>query len=72
MYSSASLACPYEFDEDTRVCWNTTRNGSMAFSMIEYDHGYHNFYDGVRHGIENCSLIYLTRPSIHTRLLLLS
>jgi hypothetical protein len=26
----------------------------MASSVIEYDHGQNNFYDGVRYGIENC------------------
>ena len=28
----------------------------MATSIIEYDHGQNNFYDGVRYGIENCLL----------------
>lgn len=30
-------------------------NGTIASSVIEYDHGQNNFYDGVRYGIENCS-----------------
>lgn len=28
----------------------------MASSVIEYDHGQNNFYDGARYGIENCLL----------------
>jgi hypothetical protein len=31
----------------------------MASSIIEYDHGQNNFYDGVRYGIENCLLKFL-------------
>ena len=50
----APYACPYEYEDDIRVCWKATTNGTMASSIIEYDHGQNNFYDGVRYGIENC------------------
>ncbi|CAF4463271.1 unnamed protein product [Rotaria socialis] len=49
-------ACPYDFEDDIRVCWPATHNGTIATSIIEYDHGQNNFYDGVRYGIENCTL----------------
>ncbi|CAF1031034.1 unnamed protein product [Rotaria sordida] len=49
-------SCPYEFEEDILVCWPATFNGTMASSIIEYDHGQNQFYDGVRYGIENCTL----------------
>jgi hypothetical protein len=53
---SAPFSCQYEFDEDLRICWKATANGSYASSTIEYDYGLNQFYDGVRNGIENCSL----------------
>ncbi|CAF0773193.1 unnamed protein product [Adineta ricciae] len=49
-------ACPYDYEEDIRVCWRATMNGTIATNIIEYDHGLNNFYDGVRYGIENCTL----------------
>ncbi|UJR22108.1 hypothetical protein I4U23_025173 [Adineta vaga] len=49
-------ACPYDYEDDIRVCWRATMNGTIARSNIEYDHGQNNFYDGVRYGIENCTL----------------
>ncbi|CAM4791308.1 unnamed protein product [Rotaria magnacalcarata] len=51
-----NYSCPYDFDEDNRVCWNATPNGSYAFATIEYDHGSDHFYEGVRYGIANCTL----------------
>jgi len=54
--SLARHACPYEYEEDIRLCWRATANGTMASNIIEYDHGQNNFYDGVRYGIENCLL----------------
>ncbi|CAF3661929.1 unnamed protein product [Rotaria socialis] len=51
-----SYSCPYDFDEDNRVCWKAAPSGSYAFATIEYDHGLNHFYDGVRYGIENCTL----------------
>jgi hypothetical protein len=58
MIYSAPYACSYDYEEDIRVCWKATPNGTMATSIIEYDHGQNNFYDGVRYGIENCSFYY--------------
>lgn len=52
---AAPNACPFEYEDDIRVCWKATMNGSIATSVIEYDHGQNYFYDGVRYGIENCS-----------------
>ncbi|CAF4532157.1 unnamed protein product [Rotaria sp. Silwood2] len=49
-------SCPYEFEEDIRVCWRATENGTYASATIEYDHGFNNFYHSVRYGIENCTL----------------
>ncbi|CAF3843889.1 unnamed protein product [Rotaria magnacalcarata] len=49
-------ACPYDFEDDIRVCWPAIDNGTIATSIIEYDHGQNSFYDGVRYGIENCTL----------------
>ncbi|CAF3307760.1 unnamed protein product, partial [Rotaria sp. Silwood2] len=49
-------ACPYEFEADIDVCWNATLSGTMASSIIEYDHGQNYYYHGVRSGIENCTL----------------
>ncbi|CAF1038987.1 unnamed protein product [Rotaria sp. Silwood1] len=49
-------ACPYDYEDDIRVCWKATLNGTIASSIIEYDHGQNNYYDGVRYGIENCTL----------------
>jgi hypothetical protein len=50
----APYSCPYEYEEDIRVCWKATYNGTMASNIVEYDHGQNNYYDGVRYGIENC------------------
>ncbi|CAF0945021.1 unnamed protein product [Rotaria sordida] len=49
-------SCPYEFEEDIRVCWKATHNGTYASSIIDYDHGFNNFYHNARYGIENCTL----------------
>ncbi|CAF1485812.1 unnamed protein product, partial [Adineta steineri] len=49
-------ACPYDYEDNIRVCWRATANGTLATNIIEYDHGQNNFYDGVRYGIENCTL----------------
>ena len=65
----APYACPYDYDEGIRVCWRATMNGTIATNIIEYDHGQNNFYDGVRYGIENCSLII--RSVVHMKISLL-
>jgi hypothetical protein len=54
----AAYACPYDFEGEARVCWKATLNGTMASTIIEYDHGQNHFYDGVRYGIENCLFEY--------------
>jgi len=54
LFHSAPYSCPYEYEEDTSVCWKATYNGTYASDTMEYDHGFNNFYDNVRYGIENC------------------
>lgn len=49
-------SCPYNYEEETEVCWDATLNGSYAWNTIEYDYGINSFYDGVRHGLSNCTI----------------
>lgn len=53
-FHSAPYSCPYDYEEDISLCWKATPNGTFAWDTIEYNHGFNHFYDGVRHGIENC------------------
>ncbi|CAF1407246.1 unnamed protein product [Adineta steineri] len=54
--SRTPYSCPYDFEDDIRICWPTTYNGTYAQADIEYDSGLNNFYDNVRDGVANCTL----------------
>ena len=59
-FHSDIYSCRYEFEDDIHVCWPATSNNTYATSVIEYDHGSDNFYDGARYGIENCLFLFLS------------